>query len=721
MANPDPKSGNSRVYFAAELDKDIVPRLERKVKDYYDFVAGNGHAEKVMKSLAYNAGGTIDSGHVTWRLNRGGEDGEILYNFENHYRSIGQSQVNLTCAQRPAIDVIAKNSDKQAIARAAVAKGLIDFYLTEAGLEALLKAGVERGVFATEGFIFTDWDTKAGEVKGRLVPAKDPQSGEPVTDPMSGEPQLETVQMPIGDLRFRLYDMMDVVRDPLTPSYVQRTWVILRNWENKFDLAAKYPEIGEKIISLSAGVETELRTLFDSNRDGSDLIPVWEFYHEKTPACPNGRYVKFCKGIWLEGGPLPYNKIPIARCAPSELIGTPFGYSSMLDLLGAQETVNGLDTSMTTNQLGRGIGNMLVPRTANVTVEQFGSSMNAIKYDPDGQNSEIKALTMPPTPPEFFQYKKDKITAMETISGIGSVARGTPSPEVGADASGSKLALLDAKAIQQNDGLEKTHVQMIRDVALNIVRIFRDFGGSEKRLLKIVGKYNSYMVREFLPSDLDEVENVSVDLGNPVTRQISGRMALADRLAELGLIKPENLSYYITLIKEGTLDPMIQGQQAAQLRVEEENENLLEAKPGWQHRALITDEHWVEIPKHLELLDNPDLRKPGAEPVQQAVLAAVQEHMQLFRAMPPELVMLRGGANAFAIWQQMQMVPAGEQPQQQPGTPPASAKGGNKVKPSMQDSTAPESMAAAPTQPAMPKNPQTGQRTPGPRGVVDGA
>ncbi len=712
------KDANSRVYFAAESDKDIIPRLAGKIHSFYEYLETWGHADRVRKSQAYNAGGTLDGHSASWKITRGGEDGEILATFENHYRSIGQSQVNLTTAQRPAIDVIAKNSDKQAIARAAVAKGLIDSYLTEAGLEALLKDAVENGVFVTEGYVFTDWDHQAGELKGRVVPSKDPETGEPSVDPETGEQAMEVAQMPIGDLRFRLFDMFDVVRDPTAPAFRECTWFILRTWVNKFDLAARYPEIAEKLISVSAGTDAETRVLFDQDRDGGELVPVWEFYHEKTPALPNGRYVKFCKELWLEGGPLPYSKVPLARCSPGSLRGTPFGYSSMLDLLGCQETVNGLDTSITTNQLGRGIGNMLVPRQANISIEHFGSSMNAIKFD---GIERPEALAMPPTPAEFFGYKKDKITAMETISGIGSVARGSPSPEVGADASGSKLALLDAKAIQQNDGLEKTHVQMIRDVALNIVRIFRDFAGSEKRLLRVIGKYNSYMIKEFLPSDLEEVENIVVDLGNPVTRQISGRMAMADRLVELGLIKPENLNYYINLIKNGTLDPMIQGQQAAQLRMEEENELLLEGKG--QHRALITDEHWLEIPKHLELLDNPDLRKPEAEPIQQLVLAAVQEHMQLFRAMPPELVMLRGGANALAMWQQMQMMPVGEQPQQ-PGTEGAgNSPNGPKESgksPSVQDAQAKESLPAPPQQPQMPRNPQTGERAPGARGVTDG-
>lgn len=390
-----------------------------------------------------------------------------------------------------------------------------------------------------------------------------------------------------------------------------------------------------------------------------------------------------------------------------------------LDLLGAQETINGLDTSITTNQLGRGIGNMLVPANSNLSVELFGSAMNAIKYD--GELAP-EPLTMPPTPPEMFQYKKDKIAAMETITGIGSVVRGSPSENIGADASGSKLVFLQSQAIQQNNGLEKSYVQMIRDVAMNIIKVYRDFGGSEARLLKTIGKNNAYLIKEFYPTDLNDIGNVVVDIGNPVTRQISGRMALADRLTELQLIKPENVRAYITLIKEGTIDPMIEAEQASMLRIQEENEKLLTGDMQWEHRALVTDEHWVEIPKHLELMDNPDLRQAGQEEAQQRILAAVQEHIQLFAAMPPALVLMRGGERALAIWQQIVLAQGGPglDAGAQPGgkTPPG--PGGKPTGgPSVADELAPESLAAQPTGPAQPRNPATGQRAPEPRGMVD--
>lgn len=684
MAN----NSNKTNYFANEADNAIIGRLQDKVQVYVDFCESYSYFDKVRKSLAYYSGGTLENGQTSWKLNRGGEDGEVLFNFENHYRSLATSLLNLTTAQRPAVEVISKNSDKESLSRAIVAKGLIDYHLTEVGLEAQLRETVETAIIAAEGFLFVDWDRGAGDKVGAMGP--------------DGQPTEEAA----GDVRIRMFSTFDVVRDPKAKSWRECQWVILRHWVNKFDLCADYAEVADKIVAMGPGDE-DAKWTFEDGREDTELVAMYEFYHNRTPARPEGKYVKYVGGYWLEGGPLPYKKIPLYRCAPAELKGTPFGNTTMFDLLGGQETINGIDTSITTNQLGRGIGNMLVPSTANLTVEQISTSMNLMKFDGE---QKPEALIMPPTPPEFFQYKKDKISAMEVISGVGSVVRGNPSENVGADASGSKLALLQVQAIQQNSGLEKQAVQLIRDVCLGIVHVYRDFGGSLPRIMKILGKQNQYLVREFVPeNEFADIDQISVDIGNPMTRQISGRMAMADRLAELGLIKPENANAYITLMKEGTIDPMIQGQQAQNMRIEEENEHLMEGKP---HRALITDPHWIEIPKHLELLDNPDLRTedPANQAVQQAVLQAVMEHSNLFRAMPPELVLMRGGQEALQMWQLMQQMAAGA-PQALGMDAPKPAPGGGGKAPgkpasapqtSVQDDQKPESMAAQPKQPSLP-------------------
>lgn len=280
---PEAKHSNTQ-YFATRPDDEIVPYLREKVAEYSEYLRQYGHAERIAKSLAYNAGGTIDdSGNCTWKIQRGGELGEVLLNAENHYRAIGQSAVNLTTAQRPSIQFLAKNSDKQSVSRAAIGNQLVESYMQEAGLEAMFKDACELMVFATEAFIFVDWERTAGPVEGRVVPE--------IND--LGEETLVEKAMPIGDVRFRLFDTDDVIRNPFLPSWRQRSWVILREWVSKWEIAAKYPELADKISSMGPESDDERIQRAVGRLDDHDLLPVYEFYHEKTAAIPEGRYVKF--------------------------------------------------------------------------------------------------------------------------------------------------------------------------------------------------------------------------------------------------------------------------------------------------------------------------------------------------------------------------------------------------------------------------------------------
>lgn len=86
----------------------------------------------------------------------------------------------------------------------------------------------------------------------------------------------------------------------------------------------------------------------------------------------------------------------------------------------------------------------------------------------------------------------------------------------------------------------------------------------------------------------------------------------------------------------------------------------------------------------------------------------------LFKAMPPELVLMRGGANALAIWQQMitMGMPTA-------GGPEVAGPEGAKGKPGQsQDKMNKDGMSPPAQQPNQPKNPSTGAQNPVP-GVQD--
>jgi hypothetical protein len=116
-------------------------------------------------------------------------------------------------------------------------------------------------------------------------------------------------------------------------------------------------------------------------------------------------------------------------------------------------------------------------------------------------------------------------------------------------------------------------------------------------------------------------------------------------------------------------------------------------------RPLLTDRHWVDIPEYLALLESPDARSDAK--LVRAVTEVVQEHLRLWRAMPPDLLQLLGGPPP----------PPPDMPPPIPGAaPPAEGRG---PKPNMAElAEAVPGGAPDVKLPAPPPNPLTGERPP---------
>ncbi len=675
-------------YFAAADSSEIGARLFERIRQHEECGKSTGRFGRIAKSHAMSVGAsTNDTGNVSWAITAGGEQGEVLMSRENHFASLGMGVLNLTTAERPAIQCGAVNGDTDSLGQSLLADGLIDYYLTKRGVETILKRATKKAIFQSEGFVYVPWDPNAGQP---YMPTGMDDEGAAIGKTMT------------GDVAFFCMGPFDVVRDEYANSYEELNWLMVRVWRSRYDLIAQYPELEDEILGIESKDEGR-RLGFAKRGADTDLVACWEFFHKRTPSMPHGRQVTLLSDeVVLFDGPIPYADLPVYRVTPDELDDTPFGHTQMFDLMGPQEAVDGIDTSIITCQLGRGTGNMLVPRKANISVDEISTYQNAIMYDGD---QRPEPLAFPPTPPELFESKKQKIGAMETLTGISSVTRGNPSESVGADSSGAKLALLDAKSIQNNSGIEKSHVGLYRDVCGAILQRFQDFGGDVERVAQLAGKNNQYLLRHFYAKDLKGVSLTKVEMGNPVLRTTSGKMAVADKAVELGVIKPGQLDKYLMLLRTGQEGPLFELEQSVQMRIRGENEALRDGQR--QHAALITDAHWKEIPEHLSLLDDPSVREPTPEnqQLQQRVLAAVQQHIDLFLSMPSWMAMIRGGPEAVAIQQQIQASmappPMPGQPTQTPPPQPGAQSGTPPPASGAQDVTDP--MGSKPDQPGMPR------------------
>lgn len=602
-------------YFAAMSEAEgIGPEIFKKIDDGYQYLQDTSLWDRIFRSKATYWGLSANqNGAVSHRISPGGDEGELSLTRANHYRNIGQHLLMLTVSQRPAPQPIASNTDAKTHEQVSLASGLLDYYSRDKRVERYLKTAAEHAIVFGEGYVHMEWDVTLGKAIG-----------------VAGGQQINE-----GDIRFSNPTIADVIKDPYRENGSDLDWIIVRYPVNKYELAAKYPEKEKQIL----GKETRDKEASNVNRISfipssfvgkTDDISVYRFYHRKSKAVPNGKMIELVSDdCILLNVDLPYRNIPVRRICPSELIGSSHGYTPMFDLLGIQEAIDALYSVVITNQKSFGVQNLMAPDGHNISVESISKGLNLITYD--SKLGKPEALTLLSTPVEIFNFIHQLEALMETLSGINSTVRGNPEASL---KSGSALALVQSQAIQFSSGLQSSYAQLVEDVYTDLLNMLKDYAKT-KRVALIVGKYNRSMLKSFVGDNLEGIDRVVVDSGNPLSKTASGRIQIAQDLIQNQMIKtPEE---YISVVTTGKLEHMTEGENSELILIRSENEKLAEGKPC---PVTAVDAHRLHILEHKVVLASTETRENEA--VVKATLDHIQQHIIALQSTDPNLLAMLG-------------------------------------------------------------------------------
>lgn len=670
-------------YFAAQSADETVSIVLNKAESWMNSLESNGYLLKLrqMWSAYHGAYYTdVGSGH---QIHFGGAQGELVSLPVNHLRNLGQHILVMTTSNRPIMEARATNTDYKSLTQTYLANGLLDYYMREKRLETFLKRACELAIVLGAGYIKMEWDATQGE-------------------PVDYNEETKNYVYE-GDVVFSNLSPFDVLYDT-TKEDQDHDWLVCRVWKNRFDLAAKYPELSDKILSLPT--KSELQNKFRlgfNNYEETDDIAVYELYHKRSDSLPDGRYVLFCSAdTVMFDGALPYRSIPIFRISPSDILGTPFGYTPLFDILPIQDAINALYSTILTNQNAFGVQNLYVPRGGDIAVNQLAGGLNIIEGN---QGFEPKPLNLTNTPKEIFDFLEMLEHVAETLSGVNSVARGNPEASL---KSGAALALVQSMSLQFMSGLQQSYIELIENVGSALITMLKDFA-STPRVAAIVGKSNRTFLKEFQGADLSAISRVAVNVGNPLSRTTAGRVQMAEQLLQMGAIKsPQD---YLQVINTGSLDSVTEDAQSQLLLVKGENEKLVQLQPI---HALAIDQHQLHIQEHAAILSDPDLRTD--QQLSAAVLAHIQEHIDLLRNTDPDLLMLTG-QQALQPHQQPGQPPGPQGGPPQGALPAPGPKDGNPMAQPPQPGSPPDSvqgpgMASPISLPTLPKPPAPFQNNP---------
>ena len=648
-------------YFAQRESSEKAEILLSKANSWFNTMESNGYLEKLRSSWSAYYGMYYSSFSNSHKITFSGDQAELVNISVNHLRNIGEHMNNMITSVRPTMEARSVNSDAKSIIQTKLANGILDYYFREKRLEKFLERAVESAIVLAGGYIKMEWNATSGEIVDFS----------------------EELNAPIyeGDLEFTNLSPFDVYYDGnKEDDYLD--WMVVRGFRNRYDLIAKYPELEGEILRLPSKNEYEYMDTSSLIMEETDLVAVYEFYHRRTEAMPQGNYMLFLsKDAVLTDVDLPYRKIPVYRIAPSYILGTPYGYTPLFDLLPIQDGINSLHSTILSNQNALGLANILVPRNSDIDFSELGSGLNVIEYN--AQVGKPEALNLLQTPKEIFEYLTMLEKAMETISGVSSVTRGNPEASL---KSGTALALVQSMAIQFMSRLQRSYVQLIEDVGTGIIDILKDYAQTP-RIVNIVGKYNKTYVQDFTGDDIDGISRVIADVSNPLAKTVAGRVQMAEQMLQMGVIK--NPQDYMSVINTGEIETLTDDTQRQITLARIENEKMMNLEEAL---VIFTDDHAYHIMEHSNLTADPDLRYNSE--LMQLVYNHIQEHIDQLRNTDPDLL---------AILKQQPLGPLGGTPANQPNLDPN--QGNTQLPPQTNDPLAPQQMGAAPEllpQPAQP-------------------
>lgn len=690
----------SPTYFANLETSKLGSALLERIESYYQAMQSSGQMDAIQSSLRAYYGAPYNSSQGNTKyVSKGGKYGQLRKVRVNHIRNLGLHILQLATSQRPTPQPVAVNSDAASQEAASLARGVLDYYSRFKRVDRLLRGACEKAVVTGEGFVDTGWDSALGAIQA--------------SDPETGETRKE------GDLVFFVFSALEVIREIRPTSQGIGDWVILIKPTNRYDALAKYvpnakaqeglPEEAkaaakeiEKAILNAPKLSTEGKArsrrpwgsvLQTSVNSSEECIAVFEFRHQKTPACPNGKLAKMTEnGTIIETADLPFDDLGVRRLSAGEMMDTPFSYGPLFDLLGIQEIIDALYSAVTSNQMAFATQLIWALKSADFDYRQLSHGITLLEGNDPA--AEPKPLNLTQTPAEVFNFIEQLEKAMETLSGVNATVRGNPEYSL---KSGSALALIQSQAIQFSSTLQHQYAQLVEDVYTDMLSLLQRHADSEREIT-VIGKFNRPYIKSFMGADLAGIKRVVVDAGPSVGQTLAYKTEVARDLLQAQLIKrPEE---YLAVINTGRLEPLLEGDNAELMLIQKENENLKEGKPT---HALPIDKHMLHIQEHRCAAADPEAREDPARV--KALSDHILEHVGFLAdpAMAPLMMVLgetplgmppppdAGGEN-----------PMGSQPAPKGKAPGVSSSGEAPTEPSVVE----PQEAKMPEPPPIPEQPQ---------------
>ena len=599
------QDNNDYKYFCDKKGEELAQAICGKVGEYEKFLQESGLL-RVLRTSAryyYNKGGPNSDDYANstaaFSFRTGVLTGRKFKKVSvNKYGPNIDRMMQLITSQKPSYTVNPISNAPNSLQKSKKVEKVLEYYVRKDNLYDLFKECQRRAYIGFEGWISLIWDERKGG------------------EYMAGEEDEETGETAIinkGDVSFRLHNLSDVIRDPYVNSSRETDWVILRCEHKKADLIDRFPKFKDEIGMASfTKSETEVYTENTGTQyKSNDYCEVFELYHKRTASMPNGRkaWVLATGQTLLQEGQLDTEFLPVVKSGVADIIGTPFSYSSTINMSSLQSYYNHINNIIVTNQTTFGTQSVLVPKGVTISPKSIATGLNALEYSKTTSPDNIKGVNFTNTANEILDNRTWISNEIQDISGIDSLKGSDIAP----NASGVSIGLRHSLELKNRAMEAQTYHQLQEEVAERLLDVLKTFAKTPRDTGDIESQDEG--VVEYTAEDLSEVKDIEIERVSPEVNSIGFKIDRAKEWLEAGRITK---AQYFEVLETGKDDSILDEVDKEVDLIKLENDQLAE---GTTPIINGFDNHVQHIREHKRLLQDPTIRKDAA------AVDAIQDHM----------------------------------------------------------------------------------------------
>lgn len=594
-------------YFATLEGVDLTNALIERVRTFQRHLITSGYLALGFKSVRFVVG--MDAkGYSSFELKKHGPRGEYVKLKVDEYGSLYNNFMSALTGQRIVFEPQPRGEDWRASEQARRAKGVLQSGLDDGMEDSLLKA-VDHAVQMGHACTAVDFD---------------PDAGQPQLPGVDGQPAIMS-----GKMTSRAYMPQDAAFDVESREPEEVRWWILRRWEDAHDLVAKFPDRADDIQRAVGGTqlenEVEIQRLLLHNPAEARTrtkVPLYEFRHDATPACPNGRIAWFLNlGVPpLFADDLPFvdedgeHRMCVRRLALSRIKGTAFGFTPLWYLVAPQEVVDMLESIEATAYRAHGVGVILNPRGSDITPKKVGTGLAVIDYTP---GKEPKPMNFTTLPPDLAGAQARKVSTMQRLIGVSAIDRGDPPPNVKSGSMALFMKATSAQALQPHVNKVARHHEGVAEDYLFLFTLFV----RSKQTINVRGELAD-RPEEVSGEDIGGPLSVKIEIGNPLTNSYGGQVQIAENLAAQQMITPDE---YLEIIDGGGIRKRLKLASSQKILIEQENAML---RRGEVPQAAPFDNHPYHMKNHIVEGNSQQARSDPA--LRAALLQHLSDHQRMW-------------------------------------------------------------------------------------------